>query len=203
MKKYLVFCLTTLLVSGLVQLAVAQGDDTTAGTRPQRAGGMGMFQMQNASGVLAALSIPSAVMLTGDTLKLELTVEQTTAITAAYADYQKLSKKSLAELSKAYKELRIAVTTRDIDATILETKYKATRTAEDAVIALNVSCWAKYREILTADQLALFSKAELARLNRSGGRGGNRGGNMGSGRQTNQTTDESSTPASNGETPTP
>lgn len=174
MRKTILLSLVVFLILGLVQIVIAQGNDNTAGTRPQR---NRMQSMQGASGALASTNLPSAVMLSSDFMKLNLTDEQKASITSIYTEYQKTVKPAATALNKANKEFRTALTTKDIDDSTINAKMKTVKAAEETVITINLTYWAKYREVLSADQLSILNQANMMRNNNPGARAGNRGNN--------------------------
>jgi hypothetical protein len=193
MKCNYVLSLTVILVL-LTSLSVfAQTGNNAQGQRAGRAGNM---QMRSA-GLLALTSLPQANLLTGQNSTLNLTEEQKTAVTKLQAEYRKAlaatpvaaageERKSLspqAAMEKASKELNAALTTRGVSADILKEKIKACKEAEDAIVLINITYWAKLHVILTDEQLQQLFVALTTRPARAPGAG--QGGQGGGGRRNN------------------
>jgi hypothetical protein len=193
MKCNYVLNLTVILVLVTSVSVFAQIDNTAQGQRAGRAGNMQMRSV----GLLALTSLPQSNLLTGQNSTLNLTQEQKTAVTRLQANHRKTlaaipeaapgeERKSLslqAAMEKASKELNAALTTRGVSADVLKLKIKACKEAEDAIVAINITYWAKLRDILTDEQLQQLFVALTTRPARSPGAG--QGGQGGGGRRNN------------------
>lgn len=207
MKCNYVLSLTVILVLITSLSVFAQNDNTAQGQRAGRAGNMQM----RAAGLLTLTSLPQANLLTGQNSTLNLTQEQKTAVTSLLAEYRKAlaatpeaaageeRKPASAQVAmdKASKELNTALTTRGVSADVLKAKIKACKEAEDAIVAINITYWAKLRDILTDDQLQQLFVALTTRPARAfgAGQGGQRGQGGGAGtRNNNNNTDTQDAP---------
>jgi len=201
MKSNYVLGLTVILVLATSLSVFAQTDNAAPGGRTGRPGNT---QMRAAAGLLALTSLPQAMLLTGPNSTLNLTDDQKTAVTNLQTEYRKVlatvpeatttatgEKKEpvspQAAMEKATKDLSTALTTRNIDADTLKAKIKACKEAEDAIVAVNITYWAKLRDILTDDQLQQLFVAMTTRPARGafGGGQGGQGGQGGGGQRNN------------------
>ena len=191
MKCNYVLSLTVILVLVTSLSVFSQTGNNAQG---QRAGRTGNIQTR-ATGLLVLTSLPQANLLTGQNSTLNLTEEQKTAVTKLQAEYRKAlaatpeaaageERKPIsaqAAMAKAGKELNTALTTKGVSADVLKEKIKACKEAEDALVAINITYWAKLQGILTDDQLqklfvALTTRPARALGNTAGGQGGQGGG---------------------------